>query len=93
MYEYYMYASAFATPLRLVYGTFYLAIVTGLPDLRVRQNYENQGGLVSSFSSISGKDEHWLLTAAGSGYISGKIISILGRKAEPYDDIEEFDLQ
>jgi len=36
--EYYMYASAFATPLRLVYGTFYLAIVTGLPAfLRVHQ--------------------------------------------------------
>jgi len=27
-----MYASAFATPLRLVYGIFYLAIVTGSMD-------------------------------------------------------------
>lgn len=33
-----------------------------------------------------------ILVAAATGFIAGKIIAILGRRIEPYNDIEEFEL-
>jgi hypothetical protein len=30
--------------------------------------------------------------AVATGFIAGKIIAIIGRRTEPYDDIEEFEL-
>ena len=33
-----------------------------------------------------------ILTAAATGFIAGKVISIMGRRFNPYDDAEEFDL-
>jgi ammonium transporter Rh len=33
-----------------------------------------------------------ILVAVVTGFIAGKIIAILGRRTEPYDDIEEFEL-
>ena len=33
-----------------------------------------------------------IFVAVSTGFIAGKIIAILGRKTEPYDDIEEFEL-
>ena len=33
-----------------------------------------------------------ILLAVATGFVAGKIIAILGRRTEPYNDIEEFDL-
>jgi ammonium transporter Rh len=33
-----------------------------------------------------------ILVAVITGYITGKLIALMGRRTEPYDDIEEFEL-
>ncbi|MEA3348434.1 MAG: hypothetical protein U9Q39_05150 [Pseudomonadota bacterium] len=33
-----------------------------------------------------------ILVAVATGFIVGKIIAVFGRKTQPYDDIDEFEL-
>ncbi|MES9858831.1 MAG: hypothetical protein ABW166_19845 [Sedimenticola sp.] len=59
-------------------------------------------GLLGGFAAIfiaSGIDVGSQLTgigitivAAATGFVVGKIVAVLGRRAEPYNDVEEFDL-